>query len=190
MLMRDITHEKSLEEERDEFISVTSHELRTPIAIAEGNISNAQLIYAKGGDSELVKKSLSQAHDQILFLGGLINDLSTLARAERGKLQVVIEDIDIPKLVQTLQRTYTTEAEKKKLQFKVEMNQNVSVLKSTELYVREILQNFITNAIKYTEKGSVSVAVKPQPGGIEFVVSDSENNYYKQSPDPATHTTY
>src|SRR5690606_31585085 len=41
LLIRDITHEKSLEEERDEFISVVSHELRTPIAIAEGNISNA-----------------------------------------------------------------------------------------------------------------------------------------------------
>jgi len=41
ILIRDITREKSLEEERDEFISVVSHELRTPVAIAEGNVSNA-----------------------------------------------------------------------------------------------------------------------------------------------------
>src|SRR6185437_12926813 len=47
LLLRDITHEKSLEEERDEFISVVSHELRTPIAIAEGNLSNARLIVDK-----------------------------------------------------------------------------------------------------------------------------------------------
>ena len=50
LLLRDITREKSLEEERDEFISVVSHELRTPIAISEGNISNAQLIVDKSGD--------------------------------------------------------------------------------------------------------------------------------------------
>ncbi len=46
IIMRDISHEKSLEEERDEFISVVSHELRTPIAIAEGDISNS-LVLAK-----------------------------------------------------------------------------------------------------------------------------------------------
>ena len=50
LLLRDITREKSLEEERDEFISVVSHELRTPIAISEGNIGNAEFIVEKSGD--------------------------------------------------------------------------------------------------------------------------------------------
>src|SRR5487761_1643877 len=58
--MRDITREKSLEEERDEFISVVSHELRTPIAIAEGNISNAQFVSDKGGNLDQVKKALQE----------------------------------------------------------------------------------------------------------------------------------
>lgn len=173
ILMRDITHEKSLEEERDEFISVTSHELRTPIAIAEGNISNAQLVFDKGGDPEIVKKALRQAHDQILFLGGLINDLSTLARAERGKLQVTVEDINIPDLVQSLEHNYAPEAEKKGLEFKVQVDPQVDVLKSTELYVREILQNFITNAIKYTEKGSVSLGVMANDNGCRFIIGDT-----------------
>ena len=43
LILRDITKTKSLEEERDEFISVVSHELRTPIAIAEGSLSNAKI---------------------------------------------------------------------------------------------------------------------------------------------------
>jgi PAS domain S-box-containing protein len=50
LLMRDITREKSLEEERDEFISVVSHELRTPIAIAEGNLGNALFIAQKSAN--------------------------------------------------------------------------------------------------------------------------------------------
>src|SRR3989338_519793 len=84
ILLRDITREKSLEEERDEFISVVSHELRTPVAIAEGNISNAQFVAEKTGDLNQIKATLLQAHTQITFLSGLINDLSTLSRAERG----------------------------------------------------------------------------------------------------------
>ncbi|HSX37034.1 MAG TPA: PAS domain S-box protein, partial [Patescibacteria group bacterium] len=72
ILLRDITREKSLEEERDEFISVVSHELRTPIAISEGNVSNAQLIAEKSGNPELIKKALKEAHNQILFLADMI----------------------------------------------------------------------------------------------------------------------
>jgi len=68
LLMRDITREKSLEEERDEFISVVSHELRTPIAIAEGNLSNAQFIVKKSGDIQEVMKALDAAHGQVIFL--------------------------------------------------------------------------------------------------------------------------
>jgi len=97
LLLRDITHEKSLEEERDEFISVVSHELRTPIAITEGNISNAQYITAKSKTPNIaeVKKALQQAHEQVLFLADMVNDLATLSRAERGKLIVDVEPIDV-----------------------------------------------------------------------------------------------
>ena len=87
ILIRDITHEKSLEEERNEFISVVSHELRTPVTISEGNISNAQLLAEKGGDSAKIADALRLAHEQIVFLADLINDLSTLSRAERDTLK-------------------------------------------------------------------------------------------------------
>src|SRR5512146_202847 len=60
LLLRDITREKSLEEERDEFISVVSHELRTPIAIAEGNVGNAQFIAEKSGDLQAIKQALKE----------------------------------------------------------------------------------------------------------------------------------
>jgi signal transduction histidine kinase len=172
LLLRDITHEKSLEEERDEFISVISHELRTPIAIAEGNISNAQFITDKSGDAAQVKSALKQAHDQILFLADLINDLATLSRAERGKLHVEIEAIDVPALVQDLAANYTPQSKAKGLAFKTNVT-GVQTLDSSRLYVREILQNFITNALKYTEKGSVTLAAAKADHGITFTVSDT-----------------
>jgi PAS domain S-box-containing protein len=84
LIMRDITKEKSLDEERDEFISVVSHELRTPVTITEGKISNAQLLLDKPKEAAAkLKESLQAAHDQVVFLANMINDLSALARAER-----------------------------------------------------------------------------------------------------------
>lgn len=173
LLLRDITREKSLEEERDEFISVVSHELRTPIAIAEGNIGNAQFMVEKGLPIEQISEGLKVAHDQILFLAEMINDLSTLSRAERGTLTFDIEAINPHTLIDDLIHTYKDEAEKKGLKLLSDADANLETLQSGPLYVREILQNFITNAIKYTESGSVTIGAKPAQKGILFTVSDT-----------------
>lgn len=171
--LRDITREKSLEEERDEFISVVSHELRTPIAIAEGNISNAQFIVGKTTDIKQIKQTLDDAHKQILFLSDMINDLATLSRAERGKLQVDVEAINAHDLVMELARVYGEQATAKGLEFKTELDPKLELLQSSKLYVREVLQNFITNAIKYTEKGHVTLGAKAMSTGVNFTISDS-----------------
>jgi signal transduction histidine kinase len=173
LLIRDITREKSLEEERDEFISVVSHELRTPIAITEGNISNALYIATKDGDIQAVQDALKAAHDQTLFLAGLVNDLSTLSRAERGVLQVDVEAINPHQLVEDLAKTYTDQAAAKNLKLHTKLDPRLEVLHSSTLYTREILQNFITNAIKYTETGSVTIGAKTDPKGVRFSVSDT-----------------
>lgn len=173
VLLRDITREKSLEEERDEFISVISHELRTPIAIAEGNIGNAKFIAGKHTGNEETKKALAQAHEQIIFLSGMINDLATLSRAERGKLELDIEQINAHDLLEELAAEYTPQAQQKNLGFKTVLARDLELLSSSKLYVREILQNFITNAIKYTEEGAVTIGAKPYRDGVLFEVSDT-----------------
>lgn len=173
VLLRDITREKSLEEERDEFISVVSHELRTPIAIAEGNVSNAQLIAEKGGDHVKITEALRLAHEQILFLSGMINDLSTLSRAERGKLAVEVEEINVHELLTSLQATYAQQATAKHLELKLDLDPKLELLRSSKLYVREVLQNFITNAIKYTEAGSVTLGAASAENGVQFFVTDT-----------------
>lgn len=173
VLLRDITREKSLEEERDEFISVVSHELRTPIAITEGNIGNAQMIAEKTGDITQIKEALRQAHDQVLFLGDMINDLSTLSRAERGKLNVEVEAINVPDLILDLVHNYTSDAEKKGITIKTQIDPSLELLYSSKLYVREILQNFVTNAIKYTEEGYVQIEVQRSEKSVIFKITDT-----------------
>ncbi len=173
LIIRDITREKSLEEERDEFISVISHELRTPAAITEGAVSNAIFMLEKTGDLEKINDALETAHKQARYLEDMINDLSTLSRAERGVLEKNIEEINAHDFVKQLEDSYKKQAEEKGLELKVDIDPHLSLLKSVRLYVTEIMQNFITNAIKYTEEGSVTIHAKQKDNGVEFAVSDT-----------------
>lgn len=174
LTLRDITREKSLEEERDEFISVISHELRTPVTITEASISNAQFVAESTKDIESIKTSLATAHDEALFLANMLNDLSTLSRAERGKLDLNPEEFNPKELLEALDKDYRPEIEKKGLRLVIEAAPDIpKVVVSNHLYVREILQNFITNAQKYTKKGTITLSVKKAPSGVTFAVKDS-----------------
>lgn len=173
LLLRDITHEKSLEEERSEFISVVSHELRTPVTIAEGSISNAMFIVQKGANPDAMMKALEAAHNQVLFLATMINDLSTLSRAERGKLTLEIETINMHQLLQDLVLSYKPAADTKGLSIELDIDAKLETIQSSELYIREVLQNFVTNAIKYTDEGTVSIEAKPAENGVSVSVRDN-----------------
>jgi len=174
MVIRDITKEKSLEEERDEFISVVSHELRTPTAITEGNISNAMLLMDRKSPRPQVVSALKQAHDQAIFLANLINDLATLSRAERGVLRVELEDVSPVELVDGLVADYRREAKDKGLKMiNATTSKRLPNVRTSRLYLKEILQNFITNSLKYTLQGSISVAAVSRDDGVCFIVKDT-----------------
>lgn len=173
IIMRDITKSKSLEEERDEFISVISHELRTPITIAEGTISNAQLMFDRKDVSiDDIKQAVSGSHDQVMFLAQIVNDLSTLSRAERG-VGDDVELINTRELAEKMFSQYSEEAHAKGLQFNLDLSTRLGNVKVSRLYLEEILQNIITNAIKYTKKGSVALIIKQKGNTISFAVKDT-----------------
>lgn len=173
LIIRDITKQKTLEEEKDEFISVTSHELRTPIAIAEGSLSNLVMMFERHTEEIKLKEAANTAHDQIVYLANMINDLSTLSRAERG-VGDALEEINVNEMLHALFDRYTPEAEKKSLHLNLDAEGNLPAIKTSRLYLEEILQNFVTNSIKYTKEGSVTLGAGLQDdGSIRFFVRDT-----------------
>ncbi len=171
LILRDVTKIKSLEEERDEFISVVSHELRTPVAIAEGALDNARLL-AEKGYTQKVHEALVAAHDQVMFLAKMINDLGTLSRAERGAADET-ETINLMELASTLHSEFAPRAAEKGLRFDLDVSAQIGVIKVSRLYLTELLQNFIINAIKYTPRGGVTLRMHRRNGVVQFAVIDT-----------------
>jgi PAS domain S-box-containing protein len=171
--MRDITREKSLEEERDEFISVISHELRTPVTVAEAGVSNALLLARKLPDSEKLTKSLQTAHDQSVFLANMLNDLTTFARAEKGTLELNLETFDPREMLNQLRSDYVSAVQAKGMSIETFADPSTPLfMASNRLYIREILQNFLTNAIKYSDKGTITLSARAKDKGVLYSVID------------------
>lgn len=172
IIMRDITKAKSLEEERDEFISVVSHELRTPITIAEGTLANLQIMLDRDMKRDTMEAAVETAHEQIVYLAKMVNDLSTLSRAERG-IADSQEIIPIQELVHTMYDSYTGQAHDKGLQFDLDASAHLDSILASRLYVEELLQNLITNAIKYTKAGKITLRVQQKKETVTFSVQDT-----------------
>ena len=173
IILRDITKSKSLEEERDEFISVVSHELRTPITVVEASLSNLELMLGKKNvGTKVLQDAVGLAHDQILYLAKMVNDLSALSRAERGTADTK-ERIHVQSLLKSLYDTYAPQAEEKGLAFDLDAGAQLGHVEVSRLYLEELLQNFITNSIKYTKKGSVKLMAARHNDEITFTVKDT-----------------
>jgi signal transduction histidine kinase len=128
------------------------------------------------GRKDIPKTTLAEnvknSHDQVLFLAKMVNDLSTLSRAERGVADAT-EEIDVAVMVHDLYNQYGPQAGAKGLHFNLDASPQLGTVVASRLYLKELLQNFITNAIKYTQEGSVTLHVKSTKDAITFSVSDT-----------------
>jgi PAS domain S-box-containing protein len=174
IILRDVTKQKSLEEERDEFIGVVSHELRTPITIVEGTLSNLSVLIdrSKIPDPVTLAATVETAHDQVLYLAKMVNDLSALSRAERG-VGDTTEEINVSELMHSLHHRYQKEAETRKLQLDIDLGAKLGTVNVSRLYLEELLQNLITNALKYTKEGSVTLQAKRVKDTVRFAITDT-----------------
>lgn len=172
VVCKDITRERSIDEERTDFISVVSHELRTPISIIEAELSVIKLKSDKL-DSQ-TRDLITQAHDQSLQLGSIIKDLSMMSEANNDNLPVKFDQIDPAALLRQMAADFETQAAHKGLKIDVEISGEVPVVLSTRTHIIEILQNYLTNALKYSKEGTISLKAEPSDsGGVILSVHDT-----------------
>jgi two-component system phosphate regulon sensor histidine kinase PhoR len=172
IIVRDVTKQKSLDEERDEFISVVSHELRTPVATAEASISNLKFFLEKDGrlNKKVLKDAATEAHDQVMAISEMLTDISSLSRTEKNLDDLDLSLIKPEEIRSEIFNSYKSKAEEKGLKLSVSIDADIPGIFTSKLYLFEIVSNFVSNAIKYTESGSVTVKLG-SVGGKNLIIS-------------------
>ena len=181
-LFRDISAEKVIERQRNEFISTASHEMRTPIAAIEGYLALA-INPTTATIDDRAKGYLDKAHDSIGHLGELFKNLLVITKLEDKQLADKIEVINMSQLVQKAVEDMQTVAQKKGLtlqlasgtQLVAETNPVMPIYraKGNPERLREVVMNLIENAIKYTPAGRVSVNITGDDDSLTVGVTDT-----------------
>jgi two-component system phosphate regulon sensor histidine kinase PhoR len=177
LIIRDITQDKTIDREREEFVAVASHELRTPLTIAQSEISLLLAPPYLPENQESVKM-LNGALRSLQQLSHIIKDLTNLSQVENEKLAVELEPLDPVGLLREFQSDYADQAKAKDLELQVEVDPALgsSTILTSSYVVREILAVFVANAIEFTDKGSVVMAViNPEDNshGVTFRIRDT-----------------
>lgn len=161
IFFRDISKEKELDEERTEFNAVASHELRSPLSVIEGYLYFL-LDPASGAKYDATTKDyIEKAHAASKNLINLISDILTVIKADQKKLTVAIEKTDVQKLVEEVVNELQPEAKAKKLklEFKLLTKRTIPKVDSDPGKIKQVLANLIENALKFTEKGGITVEI-------------------------------
>lgn len=157
---------------KSEFVSTVSHELRTPLAVIKEGIS----IVSDGiaGDLNAAqKKFLDAAMGNINRLSRLINDVLDLSKLESGKAKFKVARGDLNELLDNVIKSYEPLINKKGLRLYKNLSPFLPLIKFDKDRITQVLYNLITNAIKFTEKGSISVTSRKRDEKIEVVVEDT-----------------
>ena len=159
---------------KTEFLANMSHELRTPL---NSSLILAKLLMdnAKENLTEEQTQYASSIYSSSKDLLNLINDILDLSKVEAGKLDIRIEKVISQEVIEGLKQTFQTLAQEKKLSFEVIMDAGMPQSFLTDRQrLDQILKNLISNALKFTESGSVKVRLfKPAKKSIAFEVTDS-----------------
>ncbi|CAN7534013.1 ATP-binding protein [Pseudoduganella sp. LjRoot289] len=157
---------------RSEFLAQMSHELRTPL---NGILGYAQLLRRDPGLSERQRAGVAVIHDSGDHLLTLINDLLDSAKIEANKLEAQLGAVPLRLCLQTLADMLRVRAEQKGLAFDCDIGADVPALVLTdEQRLRQALLNLLANAVKFTDRGGVSLRVQALDGGrLRFEVADT-----------------
>jgi len=140
------------------FLANTSHEIRTPL---NGLVGLARLARMPGIDPGRLHQYLEQIGASAETLSAIISDILDLSKIEAGRLEVEAAPFDLPELLHSLQQAYEALADSRGLTFEVDIDPRLPpIVRGDALRVRQILANFLHNALKFTARGTLRLVVR------------------------------
>ena len=157
------------------FLANMSHEIRTPINAV---IGMNEMILRECTDPAIIKYA-QNAHAASEALLSLINDILDFSKIESGKMELVEDTYKLDELIKNLVNMINPRVEKKNLEFKVTVNENIpNELFGDNVRIRQVIVNFLSNAVKYTRTGSIELIVEFTeyiPPNLDIEISEDDN---------------
>ncbi len=167
--VRDITKFRTAEEIKNTFVSIISHELKTPVALIKGYVSTLRREDAVW-DRSIVQDSLAVIEEEADRLAAMIEDLLDASRLQAGGLTPNLADVNLPALAQRLAERFQTQT--KRHTIRVDFPDNFPVILADENRLAQLLSNLISNAIKYAPGGEILIHGEARPEQVIVTVSD------------------
>ncbi|QDP00775.1 response regulator [Thalassotalea sp. PS06] len=165
---------KELEEAnriKNQFLANVTHEIRTPLSVV---IGNAEALLNDEVQSSEKPKHYQQLYSNSLFLLEIVNDILDLSKIEANQIKLIPKPVLLVDLFTELEAMFAEQARQKGLNFKVNFNFSDDVrIHLDAMRFNQILFNLCSNAIKFTEQGSVTVDVLLHDGQLQVTVTDT-----------------
>jgi len=168
VVLSDITEIKNLEKIKRDFVINVSHELRTPLTAIKGFIETLEEEVSGGNKNyvEVIKKNTDR-------LISTVKDLLLLAELEAKGSKGEIEEVNLNQLIEDVVRLFKAQLMRKGLDFELRLDEGIKVIKGDYFKLEQMLINLIDNAVKYTERGKVTLTLKSKEQMVEIIVEDT-----------------
>ncbi|MEK7653458.1 MAG: HAMP domain-containing sensor histidine kinase [Patescibacteria group bacterium] len=161
-----------LDEAKSEFLSIASHQLRTPLTVIKGYISMIQE-GSFGQVPKLIGQSLEKVYISTERLIGLVESLLNISRIESGRLEFDIKPFDLAETVKVIVDDFQSKAKVKNLKLEFHSEPNLPSVSADPQKIKEVISNLIDNSIKYTTKGSIMVGLHQESQSVVFACQDT-----------------
>ena len=161
-----------LDDAKSEFLSIASHQLRTPVTIIKGYASMIiEGSYGKVSQKIVdVMKNVYLANDRLL---NLIENLLDISRIEAGRLEFHLQTINLADVVKPIVTDFQQKAKAKGLKLEFYENERVPQAVADVKKISEVISNIIDNSVKYTPKGEITVSLHEEGSSVVFVCQDT-----------------
>ncbi len=160
---------KKANETKDLFTNMIAHELRAPLTAIKGY---ATMIDERTTNQEerLYAQRVGESAERLL---SIVNDLLDVARIQSGKIQVVSEDVDVARIVTAVKDELAISAQEKKITLNFEPPSTPTQARGDAKRLHQVLTNLVSNAIKYTPEGSITLSIESKTAYVEVRVQDT-----------------
>ncbi len=166
---RDITRFREADELKSTFISIISHELKTPVALIKGYVSTLRRKDAEW-DREVVDDSLEVIEEEADRLTSLIEDLLDASRLQSGALSLKRTDVNLPEMIHQLVERFSVQTSRHTI--KAEFAPDFPLIFADENRLRQVISNLLTNAIKYAPDGEINISGQVRTDQVIISVTD------------------